>query len=118
MITPSQQFLNLKQNQQTSSIIPPTLLSKGGPMPFSLSGMTPARLITPVAYSPLSKNIPTTTNFAYKVGTPLGMLSKSKFATPYYANPIPPPLLEEAYFPGQLKVSPNSGFHQFKKPFG
>ena len=50
------------------------------------------KLFTPVAFSPLNRDN--------------GQMSKTKIKE------------EPPYYPGMLKVSPNSGFQQFKKPAG
>jgi hypothetical protein len=68
------------------------------------------KIFTPVAFSPLSKN--------NQPGL-LTLGSKGKLLNPN--SLLRSPLHnncgnEENYLPGMLKVSPNSGFTQFKKP--
>ncbi|TNV88260.1 hypothetical protein FGO68_gene12895 [Halteria grandinella] len=127
MVTPSQMMVGMKNPQVPSMIAPPSLNKT--PKGYPYSGMNPGgRLVAPMAYSPIGKQTHLNPQLQMSGGTPLGQIGgKSSVSRQQVGTQKTPrrlfsggnfPIAEDTgiYVPGQLKISPNTGFSQFKKP--
>ena len=110
-ITPSNLVMGSIPNTTTAMAGPFTSTAKT-PKGLLSSKVDQQKLYTPVAYSPISNNKNHNSNSKSKKN----IFTKTSPINIKAATDSNKVIEEPAYYPGMLKVSPNSGFTQFKKP--